>query len=57
MFIFDKRVNKYVRMPAPAKPIGSGKFAGTTRSHAKGTDIQHKFKARIGVNNIYHKWA
>ncbi len=56
MFVYDERVKKYVRRYS-GKPIGNGRNAGTTRSHAKGTDIQRKFNAKIGVSSIYHKWG
>lgn len=57
MFKYDSRVNKYVRVPAKARPIGNGKNAGCTRSMIQGTDIQRAFKAKIGVSRVFHHWA
>jgi hypothetical protein len=54
--VYDERAKKYVRRN-PGKPIGTGKQAGCTRSMKQGTDIQHTFKAKIGVSSIFHKWA
>lgn len=57
MFAFDKRVGKFVRVPAKVKPIGNGKNAGCTRSMVQGTDIQRVFNAKIGVSRVFHHWA
>lgn len=56
MMVYDERAKKYVRRN-PGKPIGTGKQSGCTRSMKQGTDIQHAFKAKVGVSSIYHKWA
>jgi hypothetical protein len=57
MMVYDERVKKFVRKPYPSKPIGNGRNAGTTRSMKQGTDIQAVFKAKIGVNRMFHKWS
>ena len=41
----------------PMKAIRSGKNKGTMRSNVQATDIEFKFKSRVGVSSIYHKWA
>lgn len=56
MMVYDERAKKYVRK-YPGKPIGTGKQTGSPRSMQRGTDIQHAFKAKIGVNSIYHRWS
>lgn len=39
-----------------AKPIGTGRNAGTTRSMKQGTDIQTVFKSKM-AGNAFHHWT
>lgn len=39
-----------------AKPIGTGRNAGTTRSMKQGTDIQSVFKGKL-AGNAFHRWS